>query len=369
MLLNKEARAVNHEKNYVELAGGEKISFDFLVLATGTKALKPAIPGIDSPGVFSLKNLEDAIRIKTYLRQNKCRKVIIIGAGFIAMEMSEALHAAGIKTTIFHRGELPANRWDPELSRVMLEELRNNSVEFVTHAETKTINNSGKTALTAHTSQGEWEAEMIIAAVGVKPNVELVRSMDLKIGASGAIAVNHFQQTSKEFVYAAGDSCESFHRVTGRWVNIPLGDIANKQGRVAGFNIGGKKIRFAGIVGAQSFRLFGLECAATGIDEKEAQNAGFEPVSNLVWGNAIARNMGQKKLGLKLIADKLSGRLLGAQAVGEAGAVSRVNALSVALWAGLTIDDVGYLDLAYSPPYSGAWDIIHMTAQELKRKI
>ncbi len=366
--MNKEARAVNYEKNHVELASGEKIPFDILMLATGTRALKPAIPGIDSPGVFSLKNLEDAIRIKTYLRQNKCRKVLIIGAGFIAMEMSEALHAAGIKTTIFHRGELPANRWDPELSRVMLEELRNSGVDFVAHTETKEINGA-ETGLAARTNQGDWEADMIIAAVGVKPNVELARSMDIKTGDSGAVAVNHFQQTSKEFVYAAGDCCESFHRVTGRWVNIPLGDIANKQGRVAGFNIGGKQVKFAGIVGAQSFRLFGLECAATGIDEKEAQNAGFEPVSNLVWGNAIARNMGQKKLGLKLIADKLSGRLLGAQAVGEAGAVSRVNTLSVALWAGLAIDDAGWLDLAYSPPYSGAWDIIHMTAQGLKRKI
>ncbi len=369
MLLQTEARAVDYEKSYVELAGGEKMPFDILMLATGTRPLKPDIPGIESPGVFSLKNLEDAIHIKAYLRQNNCRKVIIIGAGFIAMEMSEALHTAGVKTTIFHRGALPANRWDPELSQLMLEELQSHGVEFVAEAQTKTISAAGKALLTAVTNQGDWEADMIIAAVGVKPNVDLAESLGLKIGPSGAIAVNRFQQTSKENIYAAGDCCESFHRVTRRWVNIPLGDIANKQGRVAGFNIGGKQVRFEGIVGAQSFRLFGLECAATGIDEKEAKTAGFEPVSNLVWGNAIARNMGQKKLGLKLIADKASGKLLGAQAVGETGAVSRVNALSVALWAGLTIEDTGWLDLAYSPPYSGAWDIIHMTAQELRRKI
>lgn len=367
--MNTEAREIDCKKNSVTLDNGKKIPFDVLMVATGTKALRPDIPGIESPGVFSLKNLEDAIRIKNYLRKNNCRKVIVIGAGFIAMEMSEALHAAGIKTTIFHRGELPANRWDPELAQAMLEELRKNGVEFIANAETKKITAGKKAALTTITNQGEWDADMIIAAVGVKPDIELAQSMGLKIGSSGAIAVNHFQQTSEEFVYAAGDCCESFHRVTRRWVNIPLGDIANKQGRIAGFNIGGKKAKFEGIVGAQSFRLFGLECAAAGVDEKEAQNAGFEPVSNLAWGNAIARNMGQKKLGLKLVADKLSGRLLGAQAVGEAGAVSRINALSVALWAGLTIDDAGYLDFAYSPPYSGAWDIIHTTAQGLRRRL
>jgi NADPH-dependent 2,4-dienoyl-CoA reductase/sulfur reductase-like enzyme len=338
-------------------------------MATGTKALKPDIPGIDRQGVFSLKNLEDAIKIKAYLRENNCRKAILIGAGFIAMEMSEALHMTGIKTTIFHRGELPANRWDAELAKLMLEELKNSGVEFVARAETSAIEKGKNAPLAALTNHGTWEADMIIVAVGVKPNTELAQTIGLKIGASGAIAVNSFQQASKEKVYAAGDCCESYHRVSRRWVNIPLGDIANKQGRVAGRNIGGKPLKFEGIVGAQSFRLFNLECAATGIDEREPSTSGYNPVSNIVWGNAIAGAMGQKKLGLKLIADKSSGKLLGAQAVGETGAVGRINALSVALWAGLNIDEVAYLDLAYSPPYSGAWDIIHNAAQALRRTI
>lgn len=367
--LNTEVASVSYEKNTVELKEGNKIPFEILVLATGTKALKPDIPGINKQGVFSLKNLEDAIKIKTYLRENNCRKAIIIGAGFIAMEMSEALHMIGIKTTIFHRGNLPANRWDDELSKLMLEELKNNGVEFIANAETSAIEEGKEAPLQAVTNQGKWEADMMIVAVGVKPDVELAQSMGLKIGGSGAIAVNFFQQASKENVYAVGDCCESYHRVSRRWVNIPLGDIANKQGRIAGRNIGGKPMRFEGIVGAQSFRLFNLECAATGIDEREASANGYSPVSTLVWGNAIAGSMGQKKLGLKLIADKSSGKLIGAQAVGVAGAVGRINALSVALWAGLNIDEVAYLDLAYSPPYSGAWDIIHNAAQALRRII
>ncbi len=338
-------------------------------MATGTKALIPDLPGIDMPGIFTLKNLEDAINIKSYLRDNNCRRAIIIGAGFIAMEMSESLQMAGIKTTILHRGTLPANRWDNELSKVMLAELKNNGVEFVANAETSAIEKGENAPLKVITNKGKWESDLILSAVGVKPNVRLAQTMGLTIGKTGAIAVNSSQQTSLENVYAVGDCCESYHRVSRRWVNIPLGDIANKQGRVAGRNIGGKPLIFAGIVGAQSFRLFNLEAAATGIDEKEATGSGFNPASILVWGNAISGSMGQKKIGLKLIADRSSGKLLGAQAVGAAGAVSRINSLSVALWAGLNIDEVAYLDLAYSPPFSGAWDIIHNAAQALRRTI
>jgi NADPH-dependent 2,4-dienoyl-CoA reductase/sulfur reductase-like enzyme len=152
-------------------------------------------------------------------------------------------------------------------------------------------------------------------------------------------------------------------------VNIPLGDIANKQGRVAGRNIGGKPLTFDGIVGAQSFRLFKLECAATGISEEEAVAVGYSPVSNVTWGNAMSIAMGTERIGLKMIADRSSGKFLGAQAVGVAGVVGRINSLSVALWSGLNIDEIGYLDLAYAPPFSGAWDIIHNAAQALRRMI
>ncbi len=367
--LDTEVLSVNYEEKTIELRDNKKITFDFLVMATGAKAISPDLPGARNPGVFTLKNLEDAIKIKTYLQEKKCRKAIIVGAGFIAMEMSESLCKAGIQTTVFHRGELPATRWDPELSKLMLEELKANEVEFVPHAETTSIEEGKNYSLCAVTNQGKWEADLILFAVGVKPNVELARAMGLTIGPTGAIAVNHFQETSQENVYAAGDCCESYNRISRRFVNIPLGDIANKQGRVVGRNIGAKPLTFPGIVGAQSFRLFNLEAAATGLDEKEAIAANYDPVSTLVWGNAIAGSLGQQKIGLKLMADKSSGKLLGAQAVGFAGAVSRINALSVALWSGMTIEEIGYLDLAYSPPYGGAWDIIHNAAQALRRAI
>jgi len=252
---------------------------------------------------------------------------------------------------------------------VMLEELRAHDVEFVDNAAAKAIEKGANAPLRVLTDKGAYEGDLVLLAIGVRPDVRLAKSLNLNIGKTGAIAVNFAQQTSMENVYAAGDCCESFHRVSRSFVNIPLGDIANKQGRVAGRNIGGKPLIFDGIVGAQSFRLFNLECAATGLSEKEALAAGFTPVSNITWGNAMAPPMGLSKIGLKLIADKSSGKLLGAQAVGMAGVVGRINVLSVALWSGMDLDQIGWLDLAYAPPFSAAWDVIHNAAQALSRSI
>jgi CoA-dependent NAD(P)H sulfur oxidoreductase len=367
--LNAEVININPKETFVEIKDGRRFPYDILVMATGTSAIVPDMPGVDLPGVFSLRNLEDAISIKAWLREKNAKRVVIIGGGFIGLEMSEALHAAGIKTTIIHKDALPANRWDAALSAVMLEELQSNGVEFVGDATATAIEKGTNATRRVTTDKGVREGDLVLLAIGVRPDARLAKSLGLSIGKTGAIAVNFAQQTSMVNVYAAGDCCESFHKVSRRWVNIPLGDIANKQGRVAGRNISGKPLTFDGIVGAQSFRLFNLECAATGLSEKEALAAGFAPASNITWGSAMAPPLGLRKIGLKLIADKSSGRLLGAQAVGVAGVVGRINALSVALWAGMDLDQIGWLDLAYAPPYSSAWDIIHNAAQALSRSI
>lgn len=367
--LDTEVVNINPDANVVETGDGLMMPYDDLVIATGTHPFIPDIPGRELPGVYSLRNLEDAIHIKSWLREKKAERVVIIGGGFIGLEMSEALHAAGISTTIIHKDPLPANRWDGELSSMMLDELRAHGVEFIGNAQAKAIEKSSGDSLKVITDAGEWQGDMVLLAVGVRPNAALAKAAGIAIGKTGAIAVNVAQQTSMENIYAVGDCCESWNRVSRRWVNIPLGDIANKQGRVAGRNISGKPLTFDGIVGAQSFRLFNLECAATGLSEKEALAAGFAPMSNVTWSSAMAPAMGMKKIGLKLTADKSSGMLLGAQAVGVSGVVGRINALSVALWAGLGLDEIGYIDLAYAPPFSAAWDIIHNAAQSLRRSL
>lgn len=369
MLLNTAVESFSLDRKVVQCAGGMEIPYDVLVVATGSVAVMPDIPGIDLKGVFVLKNLVDALAIKAFLRDKQCRKAIIAGTGFIGLEMCEAFRTLGMEASALDLLPRPAIRWDEEFSERMLEVFEKNQVAFSPGTRIQSIRPGKKDHLQVVTDRGTMEGDIVLLALGVKPDIRLAQRMGLKIGNAGAIAVNSAQETSVEGIYAAGDCCESFHRVSRRWVYLPLGDVANKQGRIAGANIGGKARVFPGIVGAQSFKFFDLEIAATGLNEHEARDSGFDPVSITIWGNAIAPSMSTKKVGVKLIADRSNGRLLGGQAVGETGAVSRVNLLSAALWAGMHIDDLMYMDQAYSPPYSGVWDVVHVAAQALKRQL
>ena len=367
--LNTRVEGIEADRGEVLLANGERLSYDALVMGTGSEATLPDIPGTMQEGVFTLKNLRDGINIREYIKGNSCRRAVIVGAGFIAMEMSEALRNLGLETSIVYRGELPVKKWDPVFSGVVLEELTKNGVSFVAHNSPVAVE-KGAGGLRLVTGEGEIETDIIIFALGVRPNTRLAREAGLTTGKSGAISVDSSQHTSREEIFAVGDCCESYHRVSKKWVHIPLGDMANKQGRVAGRNIAGYPMIFPGVVGAQSFKMFDLEVAMTGLDEREAEKSGYSPASNIIWGTPVARSMNRgHKLGLKLIADRGSGKLLGAQAVGQSGAVSRINVLSACLWSGMGLDETGYMDLAYSPSFGGAWDIIHTAAQILEKKL
>jgi len=311
------------------------------------------------------------MRIKAHIKESGCRKAVIVGAGFIAMEMSETLRSCGLDTTVVYRGDRPVRRWDPLFSDMVRKELDENRVSIITHTTPVAVERNGeRSALRLLTNHSVIEADLILFALGVRPQTRLAVEIGLTIGETGAIAVDSFQQTSHERIYAAGDCCEVFNRVSGRWTYTPLGDIANKQGRVAGVNIGGGSRSFPGIVGAQAFKVFGLDVAATGLNEDEAARSGFDPVSGTIEGTPIARSLSRgEQLKIKMTADRKTGKLLGAQAAGVKGVVNRINTLSACLWQGMTIDDVGYLDLAYAPPYGGVWDPIHICAQNLQRKM
>lgn len=367
---------IDPNKGKVRLNNGSNLPYDTLVLATGSNVFLPDIPGIHEEGVFKLKDLRDGIDIKTYIKEkqcgsDKCRKAIILGAGFIAMEMCEALRNLGLETSVVYRGELPIRRWDAEFSKLLLGKLTENNVEFITHRMPVAIEKKEKKpGLCLITNDGEMDADIIIFALGVKSNTALAEQIGLKIGNTGAVMVDYSQRTSREEIYAVGDCCGVYHRIKQQWVHMPLGDIANKQGRVAGANIGGHAMTFPGIVGAQSFKVFDLEVAKTGIDEWEAEQFGFHPVSTIIWGTPSARSMSKgKKLGLKMVANKSTGKLLGAQAVGEGGAVTKINTLSACLWSGMNLDEIGYIDLAYSPSFGGAWDPIQIAAQMLRKML
>ena len=369
--LHTPVEEIDTGKAEVRLQDGEKLPYDTLVLGTGAMANMPDIPGINEEGVFVLRNLRDAIDIKTYIKEKGCKKAVIVGAGFIAMEMSEALSAIGIDTEIVYRGTLPARRWDREFGAIVLEELEKNHVSFVPERQLQAIEKGHNSRLRLFTNDGIFEGDIILLALGVKPDTRLAQLAGCKLGDKDAVSVDHYQKTSQEDIYAVGDCCEVYHRISKKWVHVPLGDVANKQGRVAGRNIGGIPARFMGIVGAQSFKVFDLELGATGLDESAANKAGFAPVSVIVWGSPVAGslNLRKEKLGIKLIADKNTGKLLGAQAIGNSGAVGRINTLSACLWAGMDLDDVAFMDLAYAPPFGGSWDLIHIGAQVLQKKL
>ena len=337
-------------------------------MATGGDAARLDIPGTDLEGVFVMRNLMDTLRLKSYINDKACRKAVIIGGGFIAMEMCEALKNLGIDTTVMIRGCRPVTRWDVEFTDIIIEELKKKEVSFVPETKFFAIEEGTNSRLVIKTDKGDIDADLIMLGVGARQNVALAKAAGVELGQSGAIKVDLSQRTSREGTYAVGDCCEVFHRVAQRWVYIPLGDIANKQGRVAGQNIGGLKAEFPGIVGAQSFKVFDLEVGTTGLTEKEAIKYGFQPVSALIQGLPVGRPMSQgEKLILKLVADKTTGKLIGGQCIGEKGAIQRIFALSVALWSGLSISEVGYLDFPYAPNFGGAWDAIHVAAQELTK--
>ena len=361
---------IDAQKGLVYLSGGTSIPYDYLVMATGADAVRLDIPGKDLEGVYVIRDLMQALKLKTYLNEGGVKKAVLIGGGYIGMEMCEALRNVGVEVKVIDILPRPAFRWDPEFTKMLVEELGKNQVEFLPETKPLAIEKGKGSKLKMSTSNGDLDADLVLMGVGTRYNTALAQSIGIEMGQSGAIKVDFHQKTSRENVWAVGDCCEAFHRVAGKWVYFPLGDVANKQGRVAGQNIGGASVKFPGIVGAQAFKAFKLEVAATGLTEEEAVKYGFEPVSSLIWGLPIGRPMAQgEKLGIKLVGDKKTGKLLGGQCIGEKGAVQRVSALSIALWSGLTVDELGYVDLPYAPPFGGAWDAIHIAAQDLARKL
>jgi len=367
--LNSRVEELDIKGGRVLLSGGDVHPFDKLVIATGAEPLLPGVPGQDLEGVFRLRTLHDAHRIKSCLEKKKCKKAVILGGGFISMEMCEALRSRGIEVVVINRGWYPVNRWDAEFSGIVIDLLRSKGVEFLQNTSIVRIEKEGGAPLRVVTDRGEIEADIVMLAIGITPNTGLARSAGIKMGESGAIAVNFTQQTSEESVYAAGDCCEVYHRIAQSWVYFPLGDIANKQGRTAGNNIGSNPTRFPGIVGAHAFKLFHLEIASTGLDEKEAVRSGYKPVSMIAWAPSVSKALAEPgdRTGLKLIAEP-GGTLLGAQAIGRE-AVRKIDTLSAALWTGIRLDELTMLDLAYSPPFGDAWDLIHITARLLLKKL
>jgi NADPH-dependent 2,4-dienoyl-CoA reductase/sulfur reductase-like enzyme len=347
------------------------VPYDKLIIATGARSRRLNLPGSNVNNVFTLKDLQDGIRIRNYVDEKRPKRVAVLGGGFIALEMCEAFRLRGLETFVFCRRDLPAGNLEREISEWILKELQENGIHFLTHDEPIAFKmNSHGEAISFETKKAEYPVDMVLMAIGVIPNVELAKEAGIELGKTGAIRTDQAQRTNGTDIFSAGDCCEVFNLVSQDWMYTPLGDIANKQGRVAGDNAAGTKTVFHGVVGSAAFRVFELEVAFTGLGTQGAQHYGFDVDSQVIEAESKVGYMpGSKRMLIKLIFDRRSGRLLGAQMAGKEGVARRINALAVALHQKMTIDEISRLDFAYAPPFSGTLDPILIAAEQAAKKI
>ncbi len=354
------------------LADGTELEepYDRLLLATGASPVRPPIPGLDLAGVFHLDVMEDALAIRTYLRDHQPRRAMIVGGGYIGLEMAENLQRLGLEVALVQRRPQLFPSVDVEIAVPIDQELARHGVD-VSRCDSVVEACEGRHGRVAevHTNKGAVRADLVLLATGVKPTVELASAAGIALGATGAVAVDERLRTSISDVFAAGDCAEHWHRLLERPTWVPLGTTANKQGRIAGRNAAGGNEAFAGIVGTAVVRVFDLEVGRTGLTEREASAAGIACVATTLASTDHAGYLPDvRPLTVKLVAERGSGRLLGGQAVGRGGVAKRIDVVATALHAGLSVDDLTRLDLAYAPPFNSVWDPVQVAATMLLRR-
>ena len=342
-------------------------NYDKLLIATGAVAIRPSLPGFHLPGVVVLKSLEDGRLIKEYLISHGVKKAVIIGMGYIALEMAESLKSRGIEVSMIK----PRPRFIPWMPETMAErvqkEVESHGVEVHTGIEVKGIENQGE-GLRVVTQDKIFDAQMVLVAIGVKPAYDLAEKAGLELGPSLSISVDRKMQTSNTDVYAAGDCADTYHVVTGRKVWMPLALRANRSGWAVADNITGKESILDGVAGTSVFKVFDLQVARSGLNLKQADNAGFDPVERVIEASTRAHaHPGSSPIWAQMVADKKTGRILGAQLLSTEGAAHRINAVATALHAKMTVDQFSQLDLAYSPPFGPVWDPLLVVTHQIMK--
>jgi len=370
-LLN-EAVGIEQEKNRVvvkNLASSREfdIEYDYLVIATGAKALTPPIEGVQNRGVFTLKTLNDARIMKQYIEEKKPKRCVLIGGGFINLEMAENFRRLGMEDiTILKRKEALMPEYEEEIDIIAKDELEKNNVNLVTGVELKKIDKS----LSVETNKGVFDSDIINIAIGVKPNTEFLKNTSVKTDKNGAIDVDRYFKTSVENIYSGGDCALIYNRILGRNSYLPRGNNANKAGKIAGANIAGANEEFAGVVGTSAFKCFESTIGKTGLSLKEAQNEGYDAFKTVISAQTRAHGYPyQGTITVIFITQKSTGRLLGAQMIGDETVALRIDVMATALYSNMTIKDIQGLDLVYSPPFAPVWDPILVCANQAVKKV
>ena len=366
-ILPQEKRVLIHNED----TGEEKeYSYDRLLIATGARPLIPPIKGLNLKGVFTLRLLEEGKAIKEYILNKSPKKGIILGGGYIGMEMAEAFTEMGIAVTVVEKMPCILGTMDDEVTQIIEDELKRNNVTLIKSKAIVEFAGNDNYVSKAILDDGEsLDASIVLIGAGIRPNSEIAGSAGIEL-EKGAIKVNKKMETNISGIYAAGDCAEAYHLILRRNTYIPLGTTANKQGRVAAENIAGKDVVFPGIVGTSVFKVFALEVGRTGITARDAQNEGIDFITKVIDHISRAHYYpGYSQIRIKLVANKKTGILLGAQMVGKEGISQRINVFATAITAKMNVHEIGNLDLGYAPPFSPVFDPILISAEELQKDI
>ena len=336
--------------------------YDKLILSPGASPVIPQIEGVNLDGIFTLRNLSDADKIVRFINERNPQRALVVGAGFIGLELVENLRRRGMEVTLVEMLDQVLPAMDAEMTKVIEVELKRNGVNLALNEQVVKFEQEGDAIVAEFKSGRKVEVDMVMLSVGVKPNTELASSAGLEIGTKGGIKVNEFLQTSDPDIYAIGDAVEVPHFVTGEPVLVPLAGPANRQARIAVDNIYGRGVKYKGVLGTAIVKVFNIVAASTGVNEKTLNRLGIRYEKCYLHPFAHATYYpGATQMTIKLLFSPSNGRILGAQIVGGEGVDKRIDIFATAILAGMSVDDLTHLELAYAPQFSTAKDAVNIT--------
>lgn len=347
-------------------------SYDKLVIATGAHPIRPDLPGVDAPGVHGVQTLDDGQALIDTLAHTRGRKAVVVGAGYIGVEMAEALINRGYEVTVVNRGSEPMATLDPDMGRLVHEAMEGLGITMVGDAAvTKVLTGEDGRVRAVATEHAEYPADVVVLGIGVRPETALAKAAGLPLGGHGGLLTDLAMRVrGHENIWAGGDCVEVLDLVSGQERHIALGTHANKHGQVIGTGVGGGYATFPGVVGTAVSKVCDLEIARTGLREKDARRVGLQFVSVTIESTSRAGYYpGASPMTVKMLAERRTGRLLGVQIVGREGAGKRVDIAAVALTAGMTVEQMTALDLGYAPPFSPVWDPVLVAARKAAAKV
>jgi NADPH-dependent 2,4-dienoyl-CoA reductase/sulfur reductase-like enzyme len=373
--LRHEVTAIDLDRRMLRvrgLDGGTQRAepFDQLLVATGAVPARPGLPGADAAGIAGVQTLDDGLELLRLLDRERPARVVVVGGGYIGLEMAEALVMRGLEVALVEAGPQPMRTLDPDMGALVADALRQVGVRVYLGERVEGFAVDAGHVRAVATAARTLPADLVVLGLGTHPNSALAEQAGIPVGTTGGIRTDRRMRSLADGVWAAGDCVETTHLVSGRPVAIALGTHANKQGRVAGINLGGGYATFPGVLGTAVSKICGVEVARTGLNQAETAQAGFDQLGVVVDSTTRAGYFpGAMPMTIKLVVERRSGRLLGAQIVGRENAAKRIDALAVAIWNHMTVEEMSGLDLSYAPPFAPVWDPVLIAARKAAERV